>query len=95
MLHMWPVKAHNTITSLCNILRYLTTVKMVIFRKNRYFLIFAKNIDCGYTLEPPYLVLSSTHNLCLEKKENQRTNGPVNAHLISCPSKAQNMENIW
>ena len=30
--------------------------------------------------------------------DNQRTNGPVNAHLISWPSKAQNiqtMENIW
>ena len=29
---------------------------------------------------------------------NQRTNGPLNAHLISWPSKAQNMqnlENIW
>ena len=33
-----------------------------------------------------------------EKIKNQRTNGPVNAHLISCPSKAQNiqnLENIW
>ena len=32
------------------------------------------------------------------KIENQRTNGPVNAHLISWPSKAQNiqnLENIW
>ena len=31
-------------------------------------------------------------------KQNQRTNGPVNAHLISWPSKAQNiqnLENIW
>ena len=31
-------------------------------------------------------------------KFNQRTNGPVNAHLISWPSKAQNiqnLENIW
>ena len=31
-------------------------------------------------------------------KKNQRTNGPVNAHLISWPSKAQNkqnLENIW
>ena len=31
-------------------------------------------------------------------KINQRTNGPVNAHLISWPSKAQNiqnLENIW
>ena len=29
---------------------------------------------------------------------NQRINGPVNAHLISWPSKAQNiqnLENIW
>ena len=29
---------------------------------------------------------------------NQRTNGPVKAHLISLPSKAQNiqnLENIW
>ena len=29
---------------------------------------------------------------------NQRTNGPVNAHLISWPSKTQNIkkqENIW
>ena len=32
------------------------------------------------------------------KMVNQRTNGPVNAHLISWPSKAQNiqnLENIW
>ena len=31
-------------------------------------------------------------------KINQRTNGPVNAHLISWPSKATNiqtLENIW
>ena len=30
--------------------------------------------------------------------KDQRTNGPVNAHLIICPSKAQNiqnLENIW
>ena len=25
---------------------------------------------------------------------NQRTNGPVNAHLISWPSKAQNIQNL-
>ena len=32
------------------------------------------------------------------RDKNQRTNGPVNAHLISWPSKAQNkqnLENIW
>ena len=27
-------------------------------------------------------------------KINQRTNGPVNAHLISWPSKAQNIQNL-
>ena len=26
--------------------------------------------------------------------KNQRTNGPVNAHLISWPSKAQNIQNL-
>ena len=26
------------------------------------------------------------------EKSNQRTNGPVNAHLISWPSKAQNIQ---
>ena len=34
----------------------------------------------------------------LGRKTNQRTNGPVNAHMISWPSKAQNiqnLENIW
>ena len=33
------------------------------------FLIFAQNIDCGYTLEPHHWgVLTSTHNLCLGAK---------------------------
>ena len=36
------------------------------------FLIFAQNIDCGYTLEPPRWVvrrfLTSTHNLCFGAK---------------------------
>ena len=33
-----------------------------------------------------------------QQQKTQRTNGPVNAHLISWPSKAQNiqnLENIW
>ena len=34
----------------------LKAVKMTIFRckKCNIFLIFAQNIDCGYTLEPPH-----------------------------------------
>ena len=40
----------------------------------------------------------SVESLSLPHHINQRTNGPVNAHLISRPSKAQNihnLENIW
>ena len=34
------------------------------------FLTFAQNIDCGYTLEPPFseAVLTSTDNLCFRAK---------------------------
>ena len=55
-----------------------------------------------------HVVDFNTRNKCLTAKLlkqgyryhklNQRTNGPVNAHLISWPSKAQNiqnLENIW
>ena len=33
-------------------------------------------------------------NLCLKDMINQRTNGPVNAHLLSWPGKAQNIQNL-
>ena len=44
-----------TQTRPCNILQYFTAVKMIIFKRKIviFFLIFAQNIDCGYTLEPP------------------------------------------
>ena len=32
------------------------------------FLNFAQTIDCGYTLEPPRPILTSTHNLCFGAK---------------------------
>ena len=32
------------------------------------FLIFAQNIDCGYTLEPRFAVLTCTNNLCFRAK---------------------------
>ena len=45
-----------TQTYLCNIMRFLKGFKNDNFQMKRIyiFLIFAKNIDCGYTLEPPY-----------------------------------------
>ena len=49
-------KAHNiTKTCPCNIQRFFSAVKIENFigKKINIFLIFAQNIDCGYTLEPP------------------------------------------
>ena len=45
-----------TITRPCNIQQYFTAVKNVNFQVKFFniFLIFAQNIDCGYTLEPPH-----------------------------------------
>ena len=43
-------------------------------------------------------VLSFENRGSRQQQQNQRTNGRVNAHLISWPSKAQNiqnLENIW
>ena len=72
-----------TITCLCNRQRIFTAVKMAIqciqMKKCYIFLIFAQNIDCGYTLEPPQpqgggslslceAVLTSTHNLRFRAK---------------------------
>ena len=39
----------------CNIQRFLKLLKMKIFNRKilLFFLFFAQNIDCGYTLEPP------------------------------------------
>ena len=53
---------------------------------------FAQNIDCGYTLELPRRGSSNEYpqsggsnvypqSMFWNKSKNQRTNGPVNAHL--------------
>ena len=49
------------------------------------FLTFAQNIDCAYTLEPPRQGGSNEYpqSMFWSKNKNQRTNGPVNAHLRS------------
>ena len=45
-----------TKTRPCNILQFFTAVKMIILVDFffYYFHIFAQNIYCGYTLEPPH-----------------------------------------
>ena len=51
-------KSFLTITQTCpcNIQQFLKTVKNENFqmKNSDIFLIFAQNIDCGYTLEPPH-----------------------------------------
>ena len=62
-------------------------LKFEIFQLKNFdiFLIFAQNIDCGYTLEPPRrggsneypqaeAVLTSTHNLCFRAKIRKISN---------------------
>ena len=61
----------------CNIQQFFTPVKMIIFRLKIviFFLIFAQNIDCWYTLEA---VLTSTHDLCFHAKIRKKVYTPVN-----------------
>ena len=49
-------------------------------KKCDIFLVFAQNINCGYTIEPLLFseaVLTSTHNICFRAK-NKKMNTPVN-----------------
>ena len=52
-----PILPGITQTCPCNILQYFTAVKSDNFQTKFFdfdiFLIFAQNIDCWYTLEPP------------------------------------------
>ena len=85
---------------LCFKCHWLDKVKMYMHAK------FDKNIPCGARvmnilikrLRLAKLMLSEASSpfcLSVAGRCNQRTNGPVNAYLISLPSTAQNPENIW
>ena len=49
------LSAPNTKTRPCKILQFFTAIKKIIFgwKIGMFFLIFAQNIDCGYTLKVP------------------------------------------
>ena len=59
-----------------------------------FFLLLLENIDCKFSLELSHGGDSNKYQQSLFKSKNQRTNGPVNAHLILWPSKAQNIQNL-
>ena len=63
------------------------TVKIENFHWKTFysFIIFAQNIDCGSTLKPSRQGGSREYPRSMSwiKNKNQRTNGPVNAHLRS------------
>ena len=55
-------------------------------------------IEVAQTISLPLYIIHVLKLAIQVTIKNQRTNGPVNAHLISWPSKAQNiqnLENIW
>ena len=58
----------------CNIQQYFTAVKMLIFRYFFLiiFLIFAQNIDRGYTLEPPQWGGSNEYPQAMFWSENKK-----------------------
>ena len=65
-------------------------------------LLYTRNLSQFHAILQPKVVFQELkHVLEIPKfhiKFNQRTNGPVNTHLISWPSEAQNiqnLENIW
>ena len=56
-----------TKTCPCNIQRFFKKIENFQLKNFDIFVIFAQNIDCGYTLEPE-AVLTITHNLCFGAK---------------------------
>ena len=66
----------KTLTCLCNIQRFFSAVKLKISpeKKNRYFKLFAQNIDCGYKLQPP-------RDLGFGSKIKKKSNTPVNPNF--------------
>ena len=53
----------------------LTPLNPTFIQWNYFFLFLLKNIDCGYSLEPPSeAVLTSTNNLCFDQKYEKYPN---------------------
>ena len=87
------------------------TVSVISFGIFHFYRIFTEKFFFFYTFISPLSELLNDLIGCrgnkngkfsgknlLKENENQRVNGPINAHLIPLPSRAQNiqnLENIW
>ena len=81
-----PIKNEDT--------RVLTRLYVFFFRLSR-----AANSEDSNGILPEFELIQAFIVVLVTCKNeedpiNQRTNGPVNAHLISWPSKAQNIQNL-
>ena len=63
-----------TKTRPCNKLHYFTVVKKFQMKKCDIFLIFAQNIDFGYTLEPPQWGGSNEYTQSMFWSKNKKKN---------------------
>ena len=61
-----------------------------------FFLFLVQNIDCRYSLAPPHQGGSNVPTIyVLSNTINQRTNGPVNAHLSSAAYTNKHVRILW
>ena len=74
---------------------FKTLFLFLVFSKGFYYLLNGNSILNRNTIRARVNNLSLFLKIAkFLTKRNQRTNGPVNAHLISWPSKAQNIQKI-
>ena len=77
-----------TKTCPCNIQRFFSPVKIINFIREKYpekndiFLIFAQNIDCGYTLEPPRRGGSNEYPQSMFWSKNKKIGIPLQTPVL-------------
>ena len=107
ILVMWPASCHQIFISwyLKTFKENLVQIGTVVSRKILFEFVYVhslgprsrNDLDLQYSHIFIYSLGVCSYYLLghwLQYFLNQRTNGPVNAHLISWPGKAQNIENL-
>ena len=80
-----------TKTRPCNIQRFFNVVKKENFQQKKFdiFLIFAQNIDCGYTLEPPRRGGSNEYPQSMFWSKNKKNRLPLQTPVLLYKSGVQ------